>query len=173
MLSRWELLHLPVRLGGRERPWGFVEDLEVDWSRRQVTALVVRAGWRLFRLPAGPDLRLHPRGVEVARTDLPEAVGGRWWRRRRAQGWGLRPHPVYDSRDRYLGRVTDYRLREDTGAVVELVVSRGILSDLWSGLLVVPVSRVRERIRGSGGITVDLAGDTGGETPSRTGGQPS
>ncbi|CAB1128959.1 putative PRC domain-containing protein [Candidatus Hydrogenisulfobacillus filiaventi] len=162
MIRRWELLHLPVRLGSRQRAWGRVEELELDWGQRQVTGVLARAGLRLFLIPTGPEVRLHARGVEVARPDLPQPVAQSWWRRQRAAGRMLRPLAVYDPEDHYLGRLTDIRIREDTGAVTDLLVSRGVLADLWQGLLVVPARGVQERHLGPPGITVDPGGDTNG-----------
>jgi len=52
-------------------------------------------------------------------------------------------HPILDNRDEFVGRAADFCFDPSNGNVREIIVSNGLLGDLWSGRKKLPVlSRV-------------------------------
>ncbi len=145
MISGWHITHLPIWVAGRERPWRTVEDVVVNWDDLSIEGFLLprRPFYALF-VPCGPEARVTNVGVEIARRSLVERRPRSWRREVVGRQKRLKNLLVVDTLGILQGRFRDYLFDEKSLKVTHLVVSRGVLGDLISGALVVPMQEVLE-----------------------------
>lgn len=142
MLTRWHLLNLPVE-NSDHRNLGFhVAEILMDWPRPVFVGLVLRRRFQSFVLLIGPGMRITPFGIRVdAMTQVRRA--GRGWLRtylNNTQSW--LHAPMVGADDIHLGFVHDLVIDEDQLRIAGLLISRGLLHDLWTGSEVLPIENV-------------------------------
>ena len=143
MMTRWHLLNLPVRCKDRLHLRLTVEEVLIDWPRPTVTGFLVRRRFRPWVIYRGPGVTLTPFGVAVDSIRRFQHPGRKWLSRELAKTAAWLRAPVVDDALKALGWVVDLALSEDASGVTGLVVSRGILQDLWSGAFVIPVENLQ------------------------------
>ena len=145
MISRWHITHLPIWVSGRERPWNVVEDVVVNWEDFSVEGfLLPRRPFGALFIPSGTGARVTNLGVEITTRSAVERRPRRWRREVLGRDKLLKNRPVVDTLGILQGRFRDYLFDEKSLKVTHLVISRGVLGDLLSGALVVPVPEVLE-----------------------------
>jgi len=153
-VTRWQLLHLPVRFGAERWPRYRVRHGVVDWEDGRLTHLVIGWGW-----PRWPSLKIGP-GVRVTTHEVWAADPSRveWrtpgaWRALRANDWQGRP--VVNEWGRVVARVADAEFDPETGDLVGVWLSRGVIADMWTGMRRVDPGALRHH---HGRIEIDGAG---------------
>ena len=145
MISGWHITHLPIWVAGRERPWRIVEDVVVNWEDFSVEGFLLprRPFYALF-VPGGAGARVSNLGVEIATRSMVERRPRHWRRDVVARQKHLKKMPVVDTLGILQGRLRDFLFDEKSLRVTHLVISWGVLGDLLTGALVVPVQEVLE-----------------------------
>jgi sporulation protein YlmC with PRC-barrel domain len=143
-VTRWQLLHLPVRFGEERWPRYRVRHGVIDWEDGRLTHLVIGWGW-----PRWPSLKIGP-GVTLGTHEVWAADAARveWrppeaWRALRESDWQGRP--VLDNAGRVVARVADAEFNPETGDLVGVWLSRGVIADMWLGMRQVDPGFLRHR----------------------------
>ncbi len=141
MITRWHLLNLPVYFSGHRYTGLRVSELLMDWPSPTLQAFLLRRRWRLYVLPVSADIAITAFGLEGGTAQHLET----WSRVRvrtalkRTANW--LHAPVVDETDRPLGFVRDLVLGERRDELQGLVISQGLLQDLWNGATIVTLGR--------------------------------
>lgn len=131
-MTRFELTRLPVRIGGDRHPRWEVAAAYFDWDRGMLALLQLHAGWSWPLVRYGPGVEIEDRGLWVAKANLIRRDGRDECRWARANDWADRP--VVDATGQVLGLVRDVEFSCDTGEIGAVLISRGVLADLWDGM---------------------------------------
>ncbi|MCY0877764.1 MAG: PRC-barrel domain-containing protein [Firmicutes bacterium] len=157
MLSGWHMTHLPVRVRSRPHPWKVVDEVIVSWATLTVEGFVLVP--RLFGIPLitrDDRVFLTSLGIEIEDKRQVQMKSRRWKTQAVRRDREFRRHPVVDQTGQLCGRVIDFLFDDKTWHVTHLVVSRGILGDLVSGALIVPIADIMEM--GHGVIKISRTG---------------
>lgn len=148
-MTRWHLLNLPVYWEHARERWALVDQIWFDWEGRRLDCLVVgRAGFRLRVLQFGPGVLLGPDRVVVTDRSSLSLQPRHWQRALRGLDW--EGEPVRDRAGHPLGRVKDIDFNPASGVIQKVWLSRGVLADLWEGMVAVDIAQL---VRGRTGIT--------------------
>ncbi|NMP22487.1 PRC-barrel domain-containing protein [Sulfobacillus harzensis] len=146
MVSGWHVTHLPVRLAGQHHARQLVEEVVVSWDELRVTGFVLTprllSSW--FLIADEETVSVSTTGVVAASRQPLERRTRRWRKQVVRMQRSMRGRPVVDQWGRLQGRLKDVLFDESSFRLVSLVVSRGILGDLLSGALIVPISELTE-----------------------------
>lgn len=146
MLSAWHIIHLPVKINGRRQDRRLIESLVVSWEESRIEGFVLSP--RLFStwfLPADErSVRVTAMGVDVRHLAVLERRSRGWHRSVMREQARIRNRPVVDQWGRLHGRFKDVIFDEKSFRVTALVVSRGVVGDLLSGAVLVPIAEVTE-----------------------------
>lgn len=135
-MTRWHLLNLPVYWEQAIERWALVDQIWFDWEGRRLDSLVVgRSGFGLRVVQFGPAVRLGRDRVVVKDRSAVSLRPRRWQRALRQLDW--EGELVRDQAGHPLGRVKDVDFDPDTGDIRMVWISRGVLADLWQGMLAV------------------------------------
>ncbi len=146
MLSAWHIIHLPVKINGRRQDRRLVEGLIVSWAESRIEGFVLTP--RLFSacfVPADEkSVGVTAMGLDVFRPAVLERRARRWHKSTMREQARMRNRPVVDQWGRLHGRFKDVIFDEKSFRVTALVVSRGVVGDLLSGAVLVPIAEVTE-----------------------------
>ena len=157
VVTRWHVINLPVYVGARREPLGAVRGVWPDWEAGRVDRLTLDAGpWSVPAIQFTHEVHIDVDGVRLNHVGQVERQSGSWLTALEAGDWQGRL--VVDGTGRLVGRVTDLEFQAAGGGLVGIWVSRGILADLWHGMLLADMrSVVPERDR----IVVGASGKAG------------
>lgn len=157
MVTLWHLTHLPVRVTGQAKPWTIVDEVVVGWPDRKVTGFLLNSGpFRVLFLPVRSGVALTTTGLEMNHRTLVERKSRKWRHRVIHDVPRLKRRAVCDETGQLVGTVKDLVIDEKNMSIVELLVSRGLMEDLLTGGLRVPIDDVEED--GTGPIKIKKAG---------------
>ncbi len=144
MVSRWHLLHLPVTLYGKAGHWGWVEDIVIRWPEGVIDGFGVRTAISRFYIPAEPEVvSVTLMEIQLRRRSYALKRPRSWWKTLHAQKLVMN-RPVWRDNGDLVGRIKDLIIDENSLAVHQIVISRGLLEDLLHGALLVPTHEIRE-----------------------------
>lgn len=159
MVTRWHLINLPVRLAGQARHWTVVDDVVITWPEGLVMGFTLRSGpFRTLFLPTGPGVEITPTGIEFMDRGLVERRSRKWVKQWIRDDWIRRRIPVQDPSGQLLGILTDAMIDDRSITVTDLVVSQGLLADLWEGSLRFPLATLTYDDDGSGATKIHELG---------------
>ncbi len=128
-------MNLPVRFRDRQNVQLRVENIVVGWPQPVVAGFAVRRHGRAAFLPWSEGVLVTHYGVIADSIHLlcrpPEAM----WQPGEELRSRWRGTPVDDGDGRRVGFVRDLVLDETSRRVAALMVSRGLMHDVWSGAL--------------------------------------
>jgi uncharacterized protein YrrD len=134
VMTRWHLLHLPVRVADEARAWRRVQEVLFSWPEARVQGLVLDHWWpQVLYLPVGEGVRIDPMGICVSHRGLAMPRSRRWFQREALKTGQWLGRLVRDTSGRELGRVKDIVIDETSLRITGLVISRGLLRDLLDG----------------------------------------
>lgn len=146
MLSAWDITRLPIKIDGRQQGRRLVEGLVVSWEESRIEGFVLTP--RLFSawfVPAHEkSVGVTAMGLEVLRPRALERRSRGWHRSAMREQARIRNRPVVDQWGRLHGRLKDVIFDEKSFRLTALVVSRGVVGDLLSGAVLVPIPEVTE-----------------------------
>ncbi len=142
MVTRWHLLHLPIRVSGQQRTLGFADELIVRWPDAVIEGFRVRVGVSRWFVPR-QIVRVAAVALEISDRRLMESRPRKWWLAR-PEYWDYANQPIFEDNGNLVGRIKDLMIDEKTLAVHQVVISRGLLADLITGTLRIPVHHLRE-----------------------------
>lgn len=144
MVSRWHLLHLPVTLQDKQGHWGWVDGMTIRWPEGVVEGFGIHTAIHRFYIPARLDsLTITHMAIQLRLQRDAEKRSRSWWKAFHAQP-SIINRFVWKESGELVGRIKDVLIDETSLAVHEIVVSRGLLEDLWHGALLVPTRELRE-----------------------------
>ncbi len=143
LITRWHLINLPVRFRDRQNIRLRVENLLISWPEPVVAGFAVRRHGRAVFLPWSPGVVVSPYGVIADSIHLLCRRQGGVLRSGEEPVLRWRGTPVDDGGGQSVGFVRDLVLDEMRRRVAALMVSRGLLHDVWSGALLVSWEEVQ------------------------------
>lgn len=150
MVSSWHLIHLPVRFYGEDRAWSVVDEVLISVYTWEVEGFILQSRpFRALYLPADAPHRVTPTGVEIPHKDILVRHTSRWRKERLNTAPQIKDRVVLGPNEAVVGRVKDVLIDEQSLRIEGLVVSRGVVGDLLSGALVLPVSNLAVPPQGS------------------------
>lgn len=153
-MTRWHLLNLPVYFSGQIEPWAVVESAWFDWHTRQLDVMRVGRDIHGVRvIPFNRAVRIQSDAVWVSGRQCVGHITRAEIKKWEAQDWQGRI--VHDLKSRPLGRLKDVGFDEVSGRIEAIWLSRGILADLWHGMLMVKSDAITENAEG---ITLRITG---------------
>lgn len=141
MVTRWHLLHLPVKVQGKTGPWAWVDDIFIRWPDAVIEGISVRTAVSR-RFISARDLQVSPMALMIGETGMAQKKPRQWWGLHHGHGL-LVNQAVCDSEGHLLGRIKDFVIDENSLAVHHIVVSRGLLEDLMQGSLLIPAHQLQ------------------------------
>jgi len=167
-MTRWHLLNLPVIFDRPGSPTMHVVDVLLDWPEPQLVGFLLHRRWRTAVLPWSEETTMTPFGIQAVSN-------------RQLEHWSpsrIRTHlsktatwihaPVVDSNDQAVGVVRDLILDSHHRTLEGLVLSRGLLLDLWAGSPIISTDDID--IGNQRCIKLHYSGDTLGVRDSTKGG---
>ena len=148
-MTRWHLINLPVYGPGDRRPFAAVSGAWFDWEALRLRTLVLGRGVRGWRTVRAEKVLIRDDAVVVTDRRAVERVSRRVFRQRQEEDWEGRL--VQDVDRRPVGRIRDIEFDPVSGRVLTVWVSRGILADIWQGMVAVDA---RALASSAEGITV-------------------
>ena len=145
MISGWHVTRLPVRVVGSTHSWRVVEEVVVSWPELAIEGfLLASRPFRPLFLPTTDALAVTPFGLEIVSPDQVVRRNRSWRKHVIGLQRQYKNRPVVDERGVVQGRLKDFLFDEGSMRLTHLIVSRGILGDLISGALVIPVKAIRD-----------------------------
>jgi uncharacterized protein YrrD len=142
MVTRWHLLHLPIRVAGQHHVMGFAEEVIIRWPGAAIEGFGLHSSKGHRFLPRD-SVHVCAMALEIADRSLIETRTRQWWMAQR-ECWPFINQPVFAGNGQLIGRVKDVLIDENTLAIHQVVISRGLLADLVAGALLIPVHQFRE-----------------------------
>jgi uncharacterized protein YrrD len=134
-VTRWHLINLPVYSPGARRPFAAVTGAWFDWEALRLKTLVLGRGVRGWRTVRAEAALIRDDAVVVTDLRAIERVPRRLYRLYQTEDWEGRP--VQDADRRPVGRIRDVEFDPASGRILTVWVSRGVLADIWQGMVAV------------------------------------
>lgn len=167
MITRWHLKNLPVSFSNR-RAGGRIVEVLMEWPEPTIWGFVLHRSWRVGVLPYASGVVVTPFGLYVP----PGVAVQKWSRARLRSQLANTAHWLHaslvDPDDNPLGMVRDLVLDSGNPVLQGLIVSRGLLHDLWTGALIVSLDQIS--VTDNGCMKMRSSGQTVGEQEAPQGG---
>lgn len=155
-MTRWHLLNLPVYFVGQIEPWAVIEAAWFNWHTRQLDVLRVGRDTHGIRvLQFNQEIRIQSDAVWVLNRQCVGHVTRAAIKKWDAEDWQDRI--VHDWQSHPQGRLKDVGFDAVSGRIESLWLSRGILTDLWHGMVMIKSEAIAESEQG---ITLRITGQT-------------